>query len=183
MPRVFIAIRIASPPPELMGMIRQIQRADPGLRLTNRDKLHLTLRFLGEVEQAVMGLIPQAMQHAIGQTRVFELRLKGLKAFPNPKRPSVIWVGVREQPILRGLVDGLDEALTGLGFPLPTKRWTPHITLSRIKRKPALGLFELLETQADTPLGAVRVEAIELMTSQLTPSGAVHTVEHTGSLV
>jgi 2'-5' RNA ligase len=98
--------------------------------------MHLTLRFLGEINPDIVPDIDRVLETAAGEVSRFRLRLSGLGAFPNMSRPRVIWVGVGgDLELLGRLKKGIDRGLKPLGFPPEDRPFKPHITLGRVKTR------------------------------------------------
>jgi len=124
--------------------------------------LHVTLKFLGQVDEARVPALADALRARVAGHRVFDAAVRGLGAFPSPTRPRVLWAGLEET---------IDACCAGLGFPRETRAFAAHVTLGRVReprRQPALG--EALARPAD--VGRVRVERVSLMRSELSPRGA-----------
>jgi 2'-5' RNA ligase len=145
--------------------------------------LHVTLKFLGQVDEGRVGALVEALGRAAAESAPFALALAGLGAFPSVTRPRVLWAGATDgAPALASLAARVDGALADLGVERETRAFTAHVTLGRVRapgRNPALAAA--LAAAAATPFGRVAVERIALMRSDLGPKGARHTP--LGSLV
>jgi len=138
--------------------------------------LHLTLKFLGQVAEARVPAIAEALR-AAAALPAFDLELRGLGAFPTPDRPRVLWVGAGQGAAAAAtLAARVDAGLAALGFLHETRAFASHVTLGRV-RTPRLnpGLAERLHGAGDRDFGRVRVGAVSLMRSQLSPAGARYT--------
>ena len=172
--RSFVAIEIK---PEIKEAIlaagRRIQSA--GLKATwmKRGGIHLTLKFLGEIELESVPEIARTLQEVAAASSPFRIQVAGLGAFPNPRRPRVIWTGVGEETgALLSLWKGMEKSLSHLGFRKEGRGFHPHITIARVRGAPMD-----LTSHLGEPFDAGRQEAAELVLfqSELHPSGAVHT--------
>ena len=180
--RAFIAVEI---PSEIHQAIENktasIQAAlNPSLvRWVPSSNVHLTLKFLGDVSPANLELLSQMFSVEVGQHQAFEMTFGGLGAFPNPKRPRVIWIGIQAPAGLEALQHGIEAATATLGYPVEKRPFSPHLTIGRIKQNvSSTGMQKiraaLEETQVGS-LGTMRVAAVHLFKSDLKPSGAVYT--------
>jgi RNA 2',3'-cyclic 3'-phosphodiesterase len=177
--RAFIAI---TPPTTLQQSIAAVcqvlQRLSLPWRWVPPDHIHLTLRFLGNVPDASVPSLLQAMaQAAQGQT-AFPLRARALGCFPYPARARVLWVGLDDPSQALGrLNDRLTAALTPLSFPPEDRPFHPHLTLARAQnRMPASQLLPVLQTYQNQDFGEFLVTQMHLVQSQLQRSGARHTI-------
>ena len=142
------------------------------------ENLHITLKFLGGVEDTRLSDVADAVG-AAAAVRAFEVELRGLGAFPTPTRPRVIWAGAAAAPAFAELAAGVDRAIVGLGFPPEERGFTPHVTLGRVReprRDPALAAA--LTAAALRPFGTLRVARLSLMRSDLSSRGARYTELH-----
>lgn len=144
----------------------------PGVAWVKASNLHLTLKFLGDVEEQRIEAIATSLTKAAAQVDAFDLTIGGFGAFPTRARPRVIWVGANG-PRLHALVESIESALEPLGFPRETRPFAGHITLGRVRARSTRGLS--CHTGAEGHHGATRVTRIVLMRSQLTPGGASYT--------
>jgi RNA 2',3'-cyclic 3'-phosphodiesterase len=180
--RCFIAIEL---PEELKRELAKLQSQlkaanQASVKWVDTRGIHLTLKFLGNVD---VNRIP-AIVKTIAQSRQgiapFHLEVAGTGVFPGPKQPRVAWVGLRgDVQILLRLQERIESALVPLGFASEARSFTPHITLGRVrpegqaieKQKLAQALIST-RFEAITPLD---VKAVDLIKSQLTPTGAIYT--------
>jgi len=179
--RCFIAIGL---PDEVKAGLRDIQAqlksgGQASVKWVDPYSIHLTLKFLGGVDAAKIEPITAAMEEAAKEIAPFSLRVEDLGAFPNLRRVQVVWVGVGgEVDKLAHLQQRLESNLAGLGFAPENRRFTPHLTLARVRDRASLGEREGLgELIAGTKFEATRsfpVEAVSLMKSQLTREGAIY---------
>jgi 2'-5' RNA ligase len=144
------------------------------VRWVKEQSMHLTLKFLGEIEPATVPDVTCAIQKASEGIKPFELEIRGLGFFPNPKRPRVFWAGVAGQlEALEGLHGGLEQALSSLGFEKENRPFSAHLTLARFRGRDfeaagALGGHE-------ESFGTQTVEEIVLFKSELRPQGPRYT--------
>jgi 2'-5' RNA ligase len=135
---------------------------------------HLTLKFLGGIEESRAADIGAALTAAVAGLPAVDLALRGLGAFPSPARPRVIWAGVDAGgPSLAALAGAVDAGLAALGVPREARGFSAHVTLGRVReprRDPALAAA--LARAAGVELGSSRVDRVVLMRSELSPRGA-----------
>ena len=176
--RTFIAIDL--PEPVLQGIAKaqdKLRRAGFAIRWVRPQGIHLTLKFLGDIEKDQVEKIHAAMDKAARPVSPLSLRGEGFGVFPDFKRPRVVWVGVAgDLEVLLALQRELDSQLSGLGFPREKRPFKGHLTLGRAKGRldgnrlrRALEQFENFRTETFT------AEAVTLFQSDLRPTGAVYT--------
>jgi len=180
--RAFIAVEI---PPGIHQAIENqtasIRAAlDASLvRWVPAENVHLTLKFLGDVSPANVELLEQMLSAEVSQHRTFEMRFGGLGAFPSPKRPRVIWIGIQAPAGLEALQHGIEAATATLGYPDEQRPFSPHLTIGRVKQNiNTAGMQQIrtvLEKAEVGSLGISRVSAVHLFKSDLKPTGAVYT--------
>lgn len=136
--------------------------------------LHVTLKFLGQIEATRVAAIADAIGVVAARTPSFELVVRGLGAFPTPARPRIVWVGLEPAAPLAVLAGALDSALATLGFAREARPFAAHVTLGRVRdsrRNPALAAA--LARPAEC--GRLTVARVALMRSELHPRGARYT--------
>lgn len=182
--RAFIAID--SPvTAALQTVISRLEAMRPAVRAVSGDGMHVTLKFLGDIDRETVPSIAQALAAAAERIPAFEMRLVGLGAFPHPGRPSVVWVGFEDAEPLVAIAERLEKTLRPLGFRRERRAFQPHATLARVRSKPPVELTDLLRQHAQTPFGTVSVDAVKLIRSELRPEGSLYTelesvfLEHT----
>jgi 2'-5' RNA ligase len=126
---------------------------------------HLTLKFLGPTEEALLPQIASLLRPCAARRPPCLVELRGMGAFPHAGRPSVIWVGISGAEILVELAAELDAALAELGFAPERRPFAPHLTLLRVKSRPPEALFDLLRRHTQTHFGAQRIEEVALFES------------------
>jgi 2'-5' RNA ligase len=143
--------------------------ASPGVRVRRvaPRNLHLTLKFLGEVEEARLPDVTSVLCAASLATKPFDLVVRGVGAFPPHGAPRVIWAGCAGGAELDGLQRRVEDALATLGFPRDDRPFHPHVTLARID-----GRLRAPPTFSDQPFGTVPLAAGVLFESRLGPSGS-----------
>ncbi|HVM41887.1 MAG TPA: RNA 2',3'-cyclic phosphodiesterase, partial [Gemmatimonadales bacterium] len=177
--RLFVAVNL--PPEErrrAWEAAQPMRAAHLPVRWSAPETLHLTLKFLGEVEPERVGPIGEALAGAVRKARPFTFTLGGIGAFPSVAKPRVVWLGIEHHPALELLANDVELALMGLSFEPELRPFSPHLTLGRAERsaKPAAfrdfaGLAEQIAYE-----GTATVESVDLMQSILGPQGASYTV-------
>ena len=175
--RLFIAIPLDDPlKHKLLSLQQRIEVGGARVRWLRADQLHLTLKFIGEVENGKIPPIGEVMERVARHSAAFELELSGTGCFP-PKGPvRIIWVGGSEPSgTLRAAVHDLEQGLAGLGIPAEARPFTEHFTIGRVKSDPTRG--KLRETLQATPFqpDRQRVGEFVLYQSVLAPCGARYT--------
>jgi RNA 2',3'-cyclic 3'-phosphodiesterase len=173
--RVFIAIPL---PADLKAKLVALQQRFRALHLeaswVRETGFHLTLKFLGEVDSHLIGPIISCTATVTRGYHPFSLTVSGVGVFPNDSSPRVLWVGVQDMTgLLRQVQESIEAHLTELGYPLDDRPFAPHLTLARLKRVPHRGEFlGVLKGSREEVVGKLEVDRIELVESQLLPSGA-----------
>jgi 2'-5' RNA ligase len=149
-----------------------------GVRWLDREQIHLTLAFLGNVESAKEEVLREKLT-AI-EFGGFFLPLNGLGTFPAKGHPKILWLGVgRGHPHLFQLHKKITDAALGAGLEPDLRPWHPHITLARSQGVSAAALRPFLRREGERDFGLVPVRQFHLKSSLLMPSGSIHTTELT----
>ncbi len=174
--RLFIAMPL---PYRFHEKIRELQNKVDGLgklKLVKPENVHLTLKFLGNVEEREIQEIEDGLSF-IRETPSFNISLCGLGAFPNNKKPRVIWMGVKEGfDEIKNLQGKIDSSLESAGFNRDM-RFHPHYTLARVKfLNNKQGLMDFLKGKRFLAFGEHTAERVVLMESRLSPRGPEYSV-------
>lgn len=142
--------------------------------------MHLTLKFLGNIDTALTGNIAAALEEACCEVSPFPIELGGLGVFPNARRVQVVWVGLKgEVEKLGRLQKSIDAVLAPLGFTAENRLFAPHLTLARVREEAGPEerqlLGQLVAATVPEGGGSFKVDAVHLMRSQLTGNGPIYT--------
>jgi len=180
--RSFIAIELPEEAKEgLSSLKKELERGEHKfVKWVNPWGIHLTLKFLGNIPSKRVKEITEAIKEAAQGISPFHLEISGLGAFPSLRQTRVFWVGIGgEVDKLSRLQQNIDSALATLGFAKEERSFMPHLTLARIRQgasPPERRSFgELVDSINFEDKYPIKVEAISLMKSQLTPTGAIYT--------
>ncbi len=169
MNRLFIAI---SPPDDLRRDIAELARTVPGGRPVPMEQLHLTLKFLGDVEGGRQLDIEEAL--GLVSRPPFALSLCGVGVFPPRGMPRVVWAGIDPVEELTALRRNIEKVLMDVGIPREKQKFAPHLTLARLNA-PSLGrLQSFLAGNSLLRSPSFAVDEFTLYASRLTPRGAIH---------
>lgn len=163
------------------------ETARKAVRWVPANNIHLTLKFLGEVSDANVQILARKMQAATARHAPFAIKIAGLGAFPNVRRPRVIWVGSEAPPNLASLQRAIEAETLSLGYPVEERPFSAHLTLGRISQSAtpaeASALAHALTEVQVGSLGCLLVDKVHLFQSDLRPSGAIYTSLYTIPLV
>ena len=173
--RTFIAVKIPATD-ALKETVSQLGAMGRAVKVVAVDRLHVTLKFLGDTDPDLVGEIGGIVQSASVGKSPFKLRLHGLGAFPHLGRPSVVWAGLENAETLALMAETLEEKLKPLGFAPERREFQPHLTLARIKAKPPEELKALVAQHESTEFGDATVRSVEFIQSELQPDGPRYTV-------
>jgi 2'-5' RNA ligase len=163
--RLFVGIEL---PPELKLRVSLLCAGVPGARWVDAGNLHLTLRYIGEVDEGIASDIDAALAQIRAQS--FEVALAGVGCFGD----RMLWVGVDKNPPLLHLREKVESSLVRLGLDPETRRYAPHVTLARLRNAGAGKLRSFLEQHTLFRAEPFRVERFALVASFLTKSGAIY---------
>jgi 2'-5' RNA ligase len=178
--RAFIAIELAKEIQTGLDRVLSLLRpAAKAVRWVPAGNIHLTLKFLGDTPVDKIELVKGALEDETRQQKRFTIQVGTLGAFPNLRRPRVIWVGVQAPADLANLAARLEKATAALGFPPEERPFSPHLTLGRVSQHATpdetSSLAELLANTHVGSLGISSVDQIHLFRSDLRPGGAFYT--------
>lgn len=176
--RVFIAV---SMPDDVKRQLAEIEKklslSGADVKWVAESNFHITLKFLGDVDSSRLEEISSAVESAVLDIEPFEVALSGVGAFPNIRRPSVIWVGISAGgDELKKLAEKIEAALEPMGFAREARPFSAHITVGRTRTPRNIGqLRESIDCLKDIQAGAFRVDEAAVMKSELRPSGSMYT--------
>jgi len=173
--RTFIAVDF---PADVKEKVAELQRhfVNYNVKTVKPGQVHITLKFLGDIEEAQVAPIRSALQNV--QVSPFDAEVRGVNVFPSLRHISVIWVGAEgDFDRLHGAVD---EALQPLGFK-KDNRFVAHATIARVKHLPMSQKEQLVNTikdLSDVEMGRMKVDHIRFKKSTLTPKGPIYETLH-----
>jgi RNA 2',3'-cyclic 3'-phosphodiesterase len=173
--RLFLAVSLPQAVRQrLWDTTMPLRAAGYPVRWVGVDGLHVTLKFLGEVDEQLEADIVAGVERAVGDARTFPVVMTGFGVFPSPTRPRVVWAGCEANARLELIQHAIEREMDGLGFPIEGRAFRPHVTLGRAHRDatpralhPLVAALEALEHDAE-----VSVQSVDLMQSTLSPRGA-----------
>jgi 2'-5' RNA ligase len=154
---------------------RMLVNSGANLKLVQPQNIHLTVWFLGDVQQSMISVIYQEIRQISFSS--FQIELKGLGAFPKISYPRVVWVGIKKGiDKLKEITNQLEPRLKGLGFKRDRKGFSPHLTIARVRGgRNKFKLAEVIREMQDYEFGEHKVECLSLKKSDLTPRGPIYT--------
>jgi 2'-5' RNA ligase len=176
MMRLFVALAL---PDAVADGLLALQGGIPGARWSTREQLHLTLRFIGEVDGRDAAAIDDALA-SIHAPR-FTLELKSVGEFGG-KKPRALWAGVRDDERLMHLQRKIESAVQRVGIAPEERKFSPHVSLARLRGAPRERVITFLSTHALYASGPFEVNAFILYSSTLTPNGSLYRPERSYAL-
>lgn len=170
--RLFVAIDI---PDLIKPFVANLGGTIHGGRPVPEDQLHITLKFIGEVDTAALHDIRDAL-HSVRHDR-FSIRLQGVGHFPPRGMPKVIWAGLEQSGGTVALRNKIEKSLFAIGIERERRKFSPHLTLCRLKNTPLKKVTRFLAEHAPLETPEFEIADFTLYSSILTQKGAVHTVE------
>jgi len=172
--RLFIAVEISNEVREKISEVQKYLLCDE-IKVVHPELIHITLKFLGEVDESKLDEIKTALSYITFQP--IHLKCKGVGVFPNENFIRVIWAGVEgvsegDMPRLKALADQVEKHMVALRFEKNEHNFSPHITIGRPKEQ--VDLSEFLKKYKNNNFGSFRVDNIKLKKSTLTPKGPIY---------
>jgi RNA 2',3'-cyclic 3'-phosphodiesterase len=175
--RLFVALGL---PDNVAHSLLTLQSGVPGARWSTREQLHLTLRFIGEVDEQDAGAIDDALASIFAPA--FMLQLTAVGAFGG-KTPRALWAGVAPNNALMHLQRKIESAIQRLRFPAEERKYTPHVTLARLRGSPTARVAEYLADHSLYASSPFEVTEFALYSSRLTPNGSIYAAERQYALI
>lgn len=175
--RTFIAVELPERiKREIGGLQAPFKKTGTFVSWVKPKNIHVTLKFLGEVPEEKINEVFSATQKALEGKRKFTMSLKGTGAFPNPRRPRVIWVGAGSGgEELSLLAAGIEQEMEKIGFPKEKRKYSAHFTIGRVKSPKNIEKLMELVSSSDFQTEEIEVNEVVVMKSQLDPGGAIYT--------
>jgi len=170
--RLFVAIDL---PPDIAVQLQELCCGVPGARWVQPEQMHLTLRFIGEVDGGIFRDIKEGLAGI--KSPEFSLQVKGMGFFPPRKTPRVLWAGVAPVEEVVALRNRIENVLVGTGLEPEGRKYSPHITLARLHDTPSVRLGRFLAGNNLFVTPEFLVSEFHLYSSELTSKGAFHTIE------
>lgn len=180
--RAFVAITLPFEIKSELNAIIQKFKAQQvkGVRWVAVENIHLTLKFLGDTSQEDLGKISKILQIECTAHPCFSVEVAGLGAFPNPRRPRIIWVGLKAPSALKNLAACIESAAETIGVQPEERGFFPHLTLGRVKNDVSssdlLNLSTALNSITVESAGVFTVSQLTLFRSDLRPTGPIYSI-------
>ncbi len=169
MPRLFVALDV---PESVKIRMETLFEAEKGVRWVRPGQVHLTLRFIGEVDEATTAAIAERLRSV--RAAPFPLHVGGVGVFPGRRRPRVLWVGADGGDGLAALHARVETAVREAGTAPDEKPFRPHLTLARLRRPDPAWVRAFLAEHRDFDTEPFPVTRFHLYESRLLPEGAEH---------
>jgi 2'-5' RNA ligase len=175
--RLFLAIPIA---PDILKAletgIESLRETRAPVRWVRPEGMHLTVKFLGDTDRKKVGPLIQAVGEVCREVEPFPMSLSGIGAYPNMRRPRVVWAGVEElSGTLMRLAEDVEDACARMGWPREKRKFSPHVTVGRVKGKINISrLAQAVGKMEEELWGKQVVESLVLYSSELKPGGAMY---------
>jgi RNA 2',3'-cyclic 3'-phosphodiesterase len=178
MKRIFIAVDISDKARQkVASYIENLRRSFPQLRVgwERPEKLHLTLKFLGDVNDGRLEEVQKAIGKIVDSNPAFQMTLGRTGRFPPKGDPKILWLGTIDKGEFAAVASKINDDLEQLGFEREKRRFSPHLTIARL-REPRLS-GELAAKHLENDFGPIRFEVgkIVVYESKLLPKGSVYT--------
>lgn len=170
MMRLFVAVDVDESIRESVKPVLDELSALSGVKAVEPENLHITLLFLGEVEESRVGEIEESLSKI--EFEPFNLAFQSMGAFPNPKSPKVVWIEVKEDGKLKILANEVYKSLKRLGFQRD-KEFSAHLTVARVKRRNPK-VVDLIRQYSSDNFGEMVLKNFKLKQSILTPKGPIY---------
>lgn len=184
--RAFVAVELpAAAREEIRRLQEKLKQTGANVKWVRPESLHLTLKFLGNIEEERVPTLQGALARQLAGSARFEFQLEGIGAFPKTTAPRVLWIGVSEgERPLTQLAEQVERACEGIGFPrqerpfdsAQARPFVPHLTLGRVRGRQGLtGLVKTLQAAEFRSTSPAPVGRAVLFRSELSPQGARYT--------
>jgi 2'-5' RNA ligase len=175
--RSFIAIELpGTVKAALLSLQQELKTSGADVRWVRPDGIHLTLKFLGNIEDKIVDRVVEILKGTCRKFQAFQCDVRGVGVFPGARAPRVLWAGIADHDALILLQQDIDAGMSSMGFERENRKFTPHLTLGRFRSSEGkMALLDRMEAYKELHLGIIDVNHISLMRSDLGPAGAKYT--------
>ncbi|MEJ2682812.1 MAG: RNA 2',3'-cyclic phosphodiesterase [Candidatus Sulfobium sp.] len=172
--RCFIAVEIPEPLKQQMAETADgLKRFGADVRWVPAGNVHLTLKFLGATEEALVARISDALSQRLSSYSPFYIKITGVGCFPDMRRPRVIWAGIEESKELMDLAMDVESEMVKLGYAAEDRAFSPHLTIGRVRSWRGIPeMMKSIQGLGTVSLGSMEIRMVTLMKSELRPAGA-----------
>ncbi len=162
---------------QLARIVAELSACRADVRWVHTDSMHLTLKFLGEVDARELGAVDEALKRVAGAAQPTRGQLCDIGSFPHMSRPRVLWIGVQaEGEALAALHAAAEVEFNRIGFATEKRRFHPHLTLGRVRSRGDLGaLRRAIEAHEGSKARSFAIDTVTLFESELRRTGARYT--------
>jgi 2'-5' RNA ligase len=172
--RGFIAVDIPANK-KIQEIEKEIKQTNPNIKLVETENIHITLKFLGDVQETLIDNIEQIITSAIQGVQPFSVKLQHTGVFPNVNYIKIIWIGIYDNGILSTITSKLEDQLESLGFPKEQRGFSPHLTIGRVKTaEHKEKLLQIIRKYEQEEFGDLIIDRVLLKKSELTPKGPIY---------
>jgi len=169
--RAFISVDMGALP-EIVNILDNLKDTNADLKIVKPENVHLTLKFLGEIDEKMVDRIAGVMEKSVKEVSPFRIKLRGVGVFPSMDYMRVVWIGIENAEKLGIIVGRLENDLSNLGFKKEKRRFSPHMTIGRVKSPRNKEILQnFLKENREKDFGELEVKCIRLKKSVLTPKG------------
>lgn len=177
--RLFIAVNLpAAVRDAIYADAEPLRATTTAVRWVSPAALHVTLKFLGEQDEALVTSLRDALESVVPTHAAISAKTTEVGAFPNFRRPRVVWVGMTGERALQSLASDIDRVLAPLGMAREARAFQAHLTLGRVKGELAPAQATTLAAAAKSVRGSreLAVQTVDLMQSELGSGGSRYSV-------
>jgi 2'-5' RNA ligase len=173
--RGFIAIDIKTTP-QITMFEKEITKTGANVKLVEPENIHITVKFLGDTDENYIDVIEQSIKESVLSIKPFPITLEGTGVFPNHNYIKVIWIGIIDNGNIETIARAIDEKLKPLGFKKENRRFSPHLTVGRVKTaRNKDQLLKVIGNYNAVEFTIQNIQSITLKKSELTPNGPIYT--------
>ena len=175
--RSFIAINLPETVREHIGdFIRNLKSAGGNVKWVRSGNIHITLKFLGELEEHKIENIQDVIKRIASNNKPFQVSLEGKGGFPNLSHPRILWIGIQTgYEALKQIAEDMESSLEPLGFLKEKRSFSPHVTVGRVRSVSDIRSLTERMQKMEFKKTFFKVDQIELIKSDLTPRGPIYT--------
>ena len=159
--RGFIAVDIEKNQ-KIENCMNEIKNSGAIIKMVELENIHITIKFLGEINDNLLDKIKDIIKNAINGVRRFNIELEGVGVFPNKNYIKIIWIGIKNVDYLERIAKRIEYGLNDIGFEFKTQKFSPHITIGRVKSaKNKDKLLEIIKKYENTRFSEFLIDSIK----------------------